>query len=184
MKYYELLDDVHVPGRWYLGEIINRIDGSALELWSGVRMDKPVSLEAEVTHPGKPLDYLITAFANPIVRKPLAAALTAIAGNDLQLLPVSIAGYKDFQVLNILRVIHCLDEKKSKFKKWTKDSIRSDKEGQYEWVINLTVDPSQIPSDAHIFRIQGWKIAIIVSEQTKEAMESCGCLGAKFQLVS
>lgn len=184
MRYYELVDEVDIPGRWHLGEIINRIDGSSLELWSGVRMDKPVSLEAEITHPGKPLDFFLTSFANPIARKPLARAIAAVAGNDLQLLPVSIAGYKDFEILNILRVIRCVDETKSKFSKWTKDSIRPDKEGGYEWVINLTVDATQIPPDAQIFRIEGWHIAIIVSETTKALMESYGCLGAKFQLVS
>jgi hypothetical protein len=184
MKYYELFDEVNIPGRWHLGEVFNRIDGSTLELWSGLRMNKPVSLDAEITHAGKPLDFFLTSFANPIARKPLAEALAAIAGNDLQVLPVNIAGYKDFEILNILRVIRCLDEKKSKFSKWTKDSFRPDKAGQYEWVTNLTVDPSQISPSAHIFRIEGWKITVVVSEQTKALMERCGCFGAKFELVS
>lgn len=184
MRYYELLDDVHVHGRWYLGEIINRIDGSTVQLWSGTRMDKPVLLETEITHPGKPLDYDSTTFGNPIARKPLAEALATIAGNDLQLLPVSIAGYKNFEVLNILRVIRCLDEKTSEFMKWTEHDHRADKAGQYRMVTKLKVDPSQIPSDAHIFRIEGWHVVIIVSEETKALMERCGCLGAKFHLVS
>lgn len=184
MRYYELLEDVNIPGRWHLGEIINRVDGSTVQLLSGARMDKPVSLEAEITHPGKPLDYDSTAFGNPIARKPLAQALAAMAGNDLQLLPVSIAGYKDFEILNIVRVVRCLDEQKSEFIKWTEHDHRADKAGQYRMVTNLTVDPSQIPADAQIFRIAGWRITIIVSEKTKALMERSLCLGAKFQLVS
>lgn len=184
MRYYELRDEVNIPGRWHLGEIVNRIDGSTLELWLGSPMNKPVSLEAEITHSGKALDFFLTSFATPIASKRLAQALAGIARRDLQLLPVLIAGYKDFDVLNIVRVIRCLDEKKSEFSKWTKDSIRPDLVGEYEWVMDLTVDPSQIPRDAHIFRIEGWQIAIIVSEETKALMENCGCLGAKFQLVS
>jgi len=184
MKFYELLDDVNIPGRWHLGKIINRIDDSTLELWSGSRMDKAVSLDAEITHPGKALDFFLTSFATPIARKRLAHALTDIAGGDLQILPVHIARHEDFEILNIVRVVRCLDEQRSKFSKWTKDSFRPDKTGQYEWVTNLTVDPSKILPDAHIFRIEGWKIAIIVSEETKAAMERCGCSGAKFQPVT
>lgn len=185
MRYYELFEEVNnIPDRWHLGEIINRIDGSTLELWSGSRMNKPALLEAGITHPGKALDFFLTSFATPIARKPLAQALAGIAHDDLQLLPVRIAGYKDFEILNIVRVVRCLDEKKSKFSKWTKDSFRPDKAGQYEWITNLTVDPSQIPPDAHIFRLKGWHITIIVSEDTKKLMENCGCLGAKFQLVT
>ncbi len=184
MKYYRLLDDLKIPGRWYLGEVINRLNGSALELWSGAHLDQSVVLEAQITRPGTPLDYQLTAFANPVVRKPIAKSLASIANHDLQLLPVKIGDLKDFYILNITRLIRCLDEQKSEFRKWTKDDFRSDLAGSYEWVGNLRIDVTQIPPDAHIFRIEGWHIAIIISEEIKTLMERIGCVGAKFQSVT
>lgn len=40
--------------------------------------------------------------------------------------------------------------------------------------------PNDVPSDAHFFRVEGWVVALIVSEAVKEAMERVGCMGAKF----
>lgn len=83
-------------------------------------------------------------------------------------------------VLNSLRVVLCLDERRSELLEWTKNDHRSDLAGQYRQVTNLVVDCERIPRDAHFFRIDGWRVALIVSADVKEAMERVGCLGAKF----
>jgi len=44
----------------------------------------------------------------------------------------------------------------------------------------LSLSTLSIPPDAHFFRIDGWRIALIVSDAVKTAMEATGCLGAKF----
>jgi hypothetical protein len=74
----------------------------------------------------------------------------------------------------------CLDEKRSEFTKWTKNDHRADLAGQYRMVTRLRILTEQVPRDAHFFRVEGWRIALIVSEGVKEAMERVGCLGAKF----
>lgn len=41
-----------------------------------------------------------------------------------------------------------------------------------------------IPEDASFFRIDGWIVALIVSERVRAAMEQAGCRGAKFIAVT
>ncbi len=83
-------------------------------------------------------------------------------------------------MLNAVRVIRCLDEKRSEFIKWTEHDHRADLAGKYRQVTKLVLIPGAIPPDAHIFRVDGWEVALIVSEVVKVAMESVGCFGAKF----
>jgi hypothetical protein len=87
-------------------------------------------------------------------------------------------------VLNSLRVVRCLDEGRSEFIKWTEDDHRADLAGQYRQVTKLVLERSAIPVDAHFFRIDGWLVALVVSEVVKDAMERVGCFGAKFIEVS
>jgi hypothetical protein len=77
-----------------------------------------------------------------------------------------------------------LDENRSQFTKWTVNDHRPDLAGEYRMVVNLKVVGSAIPSDAHIFRIKGWLVGLIVSDKVKRAMELAGCLGAKFAEVT
>ena len=153
------------------------------EPWSGAVPDD-LSLETEVTHLGAALDFCLTSFAVPIATSELADAMTAIAGPDLQRIPLDIPDYDDFEVLNSTRMIRCLDEDRSKYTKWTEKDHRADLAGQYRMVIGIKIKPENIPSNAHFFRIEGWPIALIVSEAMKTAMESCGCRGAKFEDVT
>lgn len=64
--------------------------------------------------------------------------------------------------------------------KWTKEDHRADPAGEYRQVTKLFLAPDRIPSGAHFFRIDGWLVAVIVSDAVKDAMERVGCKGAKF----
>jgi hypothetical protein len=184
MSYFRLLDDLSIQGRWHLGEIIDCSSNSALELWQGVAAPEGTTIRAEVTDIGEPLEFCLSSFAVPIARSNLARAIASVGERDLQLIPVDIPGHPGFEILNSIRVIRCLDEQKSKFVKWTAGGDRPDLVGQYRMVTKLIINPADIPPDAQFFRILGWRIALIVSETVKSAMESCGCSGAKFQKVS
>jgi hypothetical protein len=181
-RFFQLRDEVFA-GRWHLGEVTSS-DGTEPRLRAGIPLRDAGTLAAPVTHPGRVLDYSLTSFAVPIASKAVARAVSAIAGADVQCIPVAIAGQSGMHVLNAVRVISCLDQARSEFLKWTEQDIRADLAGQYKQVTKLIIDPSAIPSDAHFFRIEGWLVALIVSEEVKEAMERAGCLGAKFIAVS
>jgi hypothetical protein len=197
-RYFDLMDDMLIPGRWHLGEVLLP-DGSEPRLSAGIRFnprtDNDASfagmdsqghplLSAEVSHPGRPLDYCITAFNRPIARTSLAHAIATVADSDIQCLPVRVGKQKGFCVLNAVRVVRCIDEDRSEFGKWSEQDQRPDKLGTYKGVTKLRLDPQLIPEDAHFFRLKDWEVALIVSEPVKNAMERAGCLGAKFEEVT
>ena len=184
MRYFILRDDVTIPNRWHLGEVSPGNDEEPLELWVGKRMQNNKTLFTEITDPGRSLDFCLTSFATPVATTKLASAIEAIAGDDVQRLPVYIKGHEGFEVLNAVRVLECLDEDRSKFLKWTEKDHRADLAGEYRSIPLLRIRSAEVPNDAHFFRIKGSFIELIVSEDVKLAMEDAGCLGAKFQDVT
>ncbi len=177
-RFFQLRDEVFA-GRWHVGEVTFS-DGTEPRLRAGIRLDDSRALAAPVTHPGQVLDFSLTSFAVPVATRPLAEAVSVIAGPDVQCISVAVGGQAGMVVLNAVRVVRCLDESRSEFIKWTKQDHRSDLAGQYRQVTKLTTNPNLIPFDAHVLRIEGWLVALIVSEEVKDAMERVGCLGAKF----
>jgi hypothetical protein len=180
--FFSLVDDVHIADRWHLGEVLN--GGNPLELWNGNPIKGEVRLKAIVDRPGRPLDFSLTSFAAPVVKGDLARAIASVSGTDLQRLPVLIDGHDEYEVLNSVRVVACLNENESEFTKWTEKDHRPEFAGQYRMVTKLKLDRKRIPPDAHFFRIEGWRIALIVSQAVRRAMETSGCLGAIFQDVT
>jgi hypothetical protein len=183
MKYFELLDDVTIPNRWHLGEITSK-GGVEPRLRAGIRFDHKDVLRVTVSRPGRVLDFCMTSFAVPVAASGLAYAINAVAGSNLQCVPIDIAGQPEMMALNAVRVVRCLDENFSEFIKWTVQDHRADLAGQYKQVTKLRLKSELIPSDAHFFRIDGWLVALIVSNAVKEAMERAGSLGAKFKEVT
>lgn len=180
--FFGLLDNVHIKNRWHLGEVLK--DGNAIELWRGEPVESRSLLKATLERSGRPLIFSLTSFAAPIARIDLANEIASISGKDLQRLPVAIDNYEGYEVLNSVRIVPCLNEAESEFMKWTEKDHRPELAGQYRMVTKLKIDPKRVPSDAHFFRIDGWRISLIVSQTVKIAMESVGCLGAAFQRVA
>src|SRR5262249_27742359 len=98
-RYYRLLDDVAIPKRWHLGSAA-LADGKEPSLWAGIRFDSSERPVIPVTHPGRVLEFSLTSFAVPVASKELAAAISTVAGTDLQRVPVEIAGQQGMVVLN------------------------------------------------------------------------------------
>lgn len=179
MKYFELTDDVTVPKRWHLGEV-TLADGTEPNLLDGISFGDGGMLAVPVDRPGRVLEFSLTSLGVPIATSRLAKAVSTVAGSDLESLPVNVAGQSGMMVLNAVRVLKCLDEERSEFMKWTKQDHRADLAGHFRQVTKLILAPDSVPAEAHLFRIEGWLVALIVSEAVKEAMEHVGCLGARF----
>ena len=182
MRYFRLLDDVHVPKRWHLGEV-TVADGTPQE-YDNIRADGTLSVE--ITDAGRALDFCLTSFAIPVATNAVGERIAAVAGDDLQRFAVNVRGpwsnldKAHFEVLSASRAITCLDERRSEFMKWTESDHRPDLAGAYQMVTELYVDAACIPSSAHLFRIKGWEIALIVSESVKAAIEEGPSEGAVF----
>jgi hypothetical protein len=62
---------------------------------------------------------------------------------------------------------------------WRHEDNRPDKLGEYRAVYGMRIDPSKV-GDARIFRPWGWRVALIISEDIKQAIESAGLTGTRF----
>lgn len=184
MRFYDLADDVAVPRRWHLGACKRGAVDVSDALWDGRVIANPGRINVALSRKGLALDFCITSFCVPVARLAVADAIEHAANGDVQRIPVQVAGHEDFEVLNSVRVVRCLDEGRSVFTKWTKDDHRADLAGRYRMVTRLKILSEHVPADAHFFRVEGWLVALIVSEKVKEAMETTGCLGAKFTEVT
>jgi hypothetical protein len=180
MRYSDLADDMTVPNRWHLGELV--YDGKDVSgaLWVGRRFEGATPLDGKVDREGRELDFCRSSFAVPVAGGGVAQTIATVAGSSCQRIPVRLPGHDGFEVLNSLRVVKCLDEQHSEFIKWTDRDHRADLAGQYRMVTQLKILPDQVPRDASFFRVEGWLIALIVSETVKMAMEQVGCVGATF----
>ncbi|MBZ0143936.1 MAG: hypothetical protein K8F56_10165 [Rhodocyclaceae bacterium] len=180
--YYRLIDDVNLSGRWHLGEVAVQ-DTPEFNTFEGGELPSDLRAVAEIARHGRALAFCLTSFAVPVASTALGRAVCSVAGREVQQIPTCIGGDSGFVVLHAKNLYDCLDESRSEFVKWTASDHRSDLAGHYRMVTSLSIDSSRVPSDAQVFRIARWSIALIVSERVKRAMEFAGCLGAKFQKV-
>jgi hypothetical protein len=186
-RYFDLADDVYLPGRWELGQPIDQ-NGHPLEDPWQFRVGEPARFEGRIRlplkRPGTSLGFSHAAFSIPIVRAGVASLLTELAPNDVEVIPVEIDGQADqFCILNATRLVQCIDDKASgEVRYWRPEDGRPEKTGQYRAVYRMRIDPSKV-GDAKIFRTWGWTVALIVSEEIKDALECIGTTGVRFKEV-
>ena len=79
--------------------------------------------------------------------------------------------------------LECINEEASEFQKFeVSDPVRPDKAGEYRGFFKMVVNPEKC-ADFNIFRVKGFSIAIVVSEQVKQSLETAGVPGVKFKCV-
>ncbi len=183
--FYRLLDDTETPGRWWL-KAPRDAHGAAVEpdiFRLGKRLELACPLTIPVRRPGRPLDFTFGDFELPVVSETTGILVRRCARGELQSFPAVIEGHGGrFEVLNLLRVVRCLDEEKSDVMFWTEADGRPGKVGQYRQVVSLTVDPAAA-GKANLFRIAGWEIALIASEAIRGAMQRANVSGVRFAAV-
>jgi hypothetical protein len=106
-----------------------------------------------------------------------------MCGSQIQLIPakVEVSGDEIF-IVNALRELKCIDEKRSRYTKFEDNGIRPDKIGQYSGFSELRVDAGMCDG-LDIFRPWGWHQALIVSERVREAAERLGVEATIFRSV-
>ncbi|MCY1080709.1 imm11 family protein [Archangium lansingense] len=187
MKYYEIYDDVYIPGRWHLrmpiynqggGEddffdIWQFKEGRVLDIERPIRLSmKPAGIALEFSH----------AMGTPVVHRRVVSLFERLGlQKEVQFIPVEVEWQAEpWFILNALQVIRCIDDARcDEVFYWQPEDGRPEKLGGYKNVRGLKVDVEKI-GDAHIFRPWGWKVVLIVSERLKQVMESEGITGAKF----
>ncbi|WP_309242953.1 suppressor of fused domain protein [Hyalangium versicolor] len=145
----------------------------------------PGRLKIPIGRPGRALDFTLAGFSIPVIHVRVASVFTELAPRDVQVLPVDIQGQPDpFCILVATRLVRCIDDKASEeVEHWTPEDGRPEKVGQYRDVYGMRIDPTKV-GHAKVFRTWGWTVALIVSEDIKEALERAGVTGMKFKEVT
>jgi hypothetical protein len=178
-----LFDDVYFPDRWHLGSPIDAQGKEADDFGyftQGHAVEDPGQLRIPYNVLGRPLDYSLAGVNVPIVHARVAELLTQLAAQDVQLLPVEIEEQSDpYFILVATRLIRCIDEAASRIERWTPEDGVPEMVGQYASVRDMRIDKTRV-GDAHVFRPEGWEVALVVSEEIKEALERIQTTGVKF----
>lgn len=186
-RYFDLSEDVYIPGRWTLGHPLDALGRQLEDPWQ-FRVGAPAHLKEPVRipidHPGQSLDFSHAAFSHPVIHARAAAIFTEFAPKDVELIPVTLGSHPEPHfILNAVRCVKCIDDAASgEVLYWTEEDGLPDKVGTYFSVSGLRIDPSKVEG-ARIFRPWGWTVALIVSEDIQQALERAGVTGTTFKEV-
>ncbi|WP_169825480.1 imm11 family protein [Corallococcus exiguus] len=165
------------------------VGGTFDEPWmfgDGRILPNPGPIKADVAHQGKSRAFVLSGIEQaPIASELVANVFRTLAPGDVQLLPVSIEGEADpFFVVNATKTVDCIDEARCReVQHYDEDAPSPDYPGEYRWIYGLRIDPAKTEG-AHVFRLKKFKVAFIVSEDVKNALESVGNLGVSFERVT
>jgi hypothetical protein len=182
-QYFELMDDRQSRSRWHLGAPVDE-EGQEVDPWQfkhGSWLDLRCVPRFPLDIRGDPLDYCWAAFSIPVVRGRVVQLFERLGVRDVQFIPVQVEGHEGpYFILNVLRIIQCIDDARSRrVEYWKTEDDRPDKLGQYRVVSGMRIDPTKV-GDARIFRPWGWRVALVISEDLKQAMDAEGITGTRF----
>lgn len=176
MRYFQLIDDTRIPGRWYLGDVKRSRSAAYLHTCDGQTSDEEMP-RVEISRRGRPLEFTMTSVDIPIIGSELATVIAEVAGADVEFQPIMVSNTLGYCLLKTRRSVDCLDESRSAY---TRLSCNDYNSSRYRMVTKLFLDPVRVPEETHIFDVSGCPGALIVSELLRDAMQAAGCFGAKF----
>ncbi|AKQ70166.1 hypothetical protein A176_007078 [Myxococcus hansupus] len=183
-RYFRLTENMQA-GNWDLGDPVDASGHEVDDLWM-YTAGRPIQVEGRlnipIDTPGRQLDFCTVGIGvMPIVHVRVASLFAELASDDVQLVPVNISGQPDqYLILVATKLIRCIDDAASEeVRYWKPEHGQPERVGQYRSVIGLRIDPAKV-GDAQVFRTWGWKLALIVSEDLKVALEQSGTTGVEF----
>jgi hypothetical protein len=153
---------------------------------SGEPIDFDGRLRVPIYHPGTSLDFTrVDPGAIPVVTEKVARVLAELAPGDVQLFPVEVESRPEtYFLVNVARLVKCIDDEAStKVLYWKPEDGRPEKVGQYRDVYGMRISTFRV-GNAKVFRPWGWRVALIVAEDVKEALERTGATGLEFREVT
>lgn len=182
-KFFDVVtDDTNFANRWFLDEPLS--DGFVVidtRLFGyGVPYEGIVPRRIPIRQEGVQVAFNLGAFDTPIVSQAILERFPHDCRGDYETFPVTVGnGVSGFSILNVVRRVACVDEERSICEKWVVEDERPDKIGCYRAIGDLHIIPS-LARGLDIFRIEGWEVALIVSERLKESIERIQNLGIEF----
>ena len=184
-RFFKLADDVYVPHRWHLDTPTDshgqQVDDRQFLYGTPVHIADRLRFPVEIA--GMPLDFSLAGIGAPVVHVRIASMFTELAPHDVQLIPVDVEGQPDqYLILVATRLIDCIDEKASRFDRWTPEEGVLHTIRRYSIMYELRIDKAKVGS-AQVFRCEGWMGPLLVSGEIKDALEGMGATGTRFEEV-
>ena len=203
-KYFRIDDDVHLEGRWFLNGLYDaagtHLDSRDFTYGRAMNVGPPLHVSSwndekiiAVVPPlrvsrrrdGYPLDFTFADGDMPVVTTRVGHILASLAEADIQRFPVQIDQEgSDFEIINVVSLIDCIDVERSEIQ-WFEEGndVRPDLAGTPEMITKLIIDPNRVGDQCHVFRVEDWDVAVIVSDLVKKALEDAGVSGIRFRQV-
>ncbi|MFP2908334.1 imm11 family protein [Pyxidicoccus sp. 3LFB2] len=186
-RYFRLQEDMQA-GNWNLGDPLDEQGHEVSDPYL-FTAGRPISVKGRLTIPvderGRRLDFCTAGIgAAPIVHVRVATLFAELAPDDVQFIPVDIQGHPDqYLILVATKRVRCIDDTASEeVRYWKPEHGQPERIGDYKSVMGLRIDASKV-GDAKVFRTEGWDIALIVSEDIKQALERVKATGVEFMRV-
>lgn len=141
----------------------------------------PANVCVTVRHPpGRPVRgaVIVNSLGWSIVGSELAACVQQKCGDDVELVEIPIYTQeglplaKRFFIINPLRALDVISETKTVRARTLIGSSRP--------VLRLAIIASKVPEDVHIFRVLGWRFALLIDDVIKNALSKFSRDGLTF----
>ncbi len=160
------------PRRWFLSGLSSSkgeaVDDYQFKRGNPVDVFEPLRISVQI--PGRVLDF--THWPLPIVKPRVADIIEAMDPHAIQRIPIKVIGHDEpFEVMNVIARLDCIDRSVTKIRMWTEEDGFPELVGKYKAVEWLKVDPSKV-GGSHIFLIEKWTVAMVVSDVLRESLVS------------
>lgn len=188
-KYFELMTDNDDLSAWELELDWELPNGEWKDVWKftkGKRLFEDSPIEVRISEVGHHVDFNVANFSIPIVSKRFADLIADLAPDDIQRISVAIDGNNDWEILNVLHCLPCIDFDRSVIDYGRGDSSSSDLAEigpKPKGIRLLIIDPAKA-RNRNVLRVENWRVPIIVSKNIKEAIEESGFTGFQTKQVS
>lgn len=143
----------------------------------------PSDLVVKVGQAGSPIEFNLAAFDMPVVTKDVGELIERVAPADVQRIPALVEGTDGtYEILNVLNAVDCIDQERTRGTRWDWSDGRPEMSGKYRMIVDLRVRSQGLQHK--IFRVAGWEIALLVTEDVKAALEAHKVSGITYTLVS
>lgn len=166
MKYSKLIPDSSAEHGWWLGSPTN-LHSDPVDAWAfttGTHYQSDDTIIFPIKEKGETLDFTFFAFGYLVMRNSkLANGLIPQFRNSVQFIPAVASDGTELYIVNVLNSIDCIDPACVNSRYPSIYEPRS-KAGKPQMVIELRLIQNKI-MDLPIFRVEGWQIPIIISDE-------------------
>jgi hypothetical protein len=187
MQYFDLCPDQNISA-WTLAppQQAYFADGTPLDIWAFVKCETyfgQVPVPFRICSEGIEVDHNDTPFGTPIISERLGNALSGLVGNEIQRIPAQVDAPGNWEVLNVLQCIDCIDHERSVIQYYPDDFSDEARAGKPRGVFKLRIRKDKVQGK-HLFRPMGWNVTVIGSELVRRLILDNGFTGIDFQQVT